>query len=462
MKWRNGLKGRMIKTAGILFFLSLAPQLVEAAIPVTINHQGYLTYASGVPITGAIPMSFKIYNTPAAGVALWTETRTVTVTKGVYDVNLGELTPISLSFDGPYYLGVTVGADPEMTPRHSLTSVGYAYRARMAENGGGWIHVPGVISLGTGTDKVGIGTPTPAENLEIQSTSTAFVGIDRGTDQLGGISFKESGQTQWIFPFFRGWQYPDSNNLIVRDEKFRKDPMVFQAQTGHIGIGMTGGLLPGAKLDVNGDVRIRDAALRFTDSSSLPYPDNWIGMANNIDGATKWLHIGGITDGGVRRLALYADRSFFDGNVGIGRLPSQRMDVAGNIKMSGAGNGVIFPDGLKQTTSATDGKFGFPPPAYTSNWETLPPGGAIFYHGLGGDVNKYKVDLQFRWSNGQNINNSSLGGDRYWYYDWDTDTYRLFQYGYYFSNLTTSSIKIVRESDQYEDTQVRVRIWQSE
>ena len=452
----------MIMPAGVLLLLVLAPHIVQAAIPPTINHQGYLTNASGVPVTGTIQITFKIYSVPAGGVALWTETRAVTVTKGVYDVNLGELTPISLTFDGPYYLGVTVEVDPEMTPRHSLTSVGYAYRAQIAENGGGWIHVPCVISLGTGTDKVGIGTPTPTENLEIQSTSTAFVGIDRGTDNLSGISFKESGQTQWIFPFFRGWQYPDSNNLIIRDEKYLKDPMVFQAQTGYVGIGMTGGLLPGARLDVNGDVRIRSDALVFTDSSSIPYPDNWIGMADNIDGTTKWLHIGGITDGGVRRLALYADRSYFDGHVGIGRLPSQRMDVAGNIKVSGAGNGVIFPDGSKQITSATDGKGGFPPPDHLSNWETIPAGGAVFYHGLGGDVNKYKVDLQFKWENGGNINIGNLGGDRYWDYDYDSGSYRLFQYGVYYCNLTASSIKIVRESDSTETTQVRVRIWKYE
>jgi hypothetical protein len=137
------------------------------------------------------------------------------------------------------------------------------------------------------------------------------------------------------------------------------------------------------------------------------------------------------------------------------------MDVAGNIKVSGAGNGVIFPDGKKQITSATDGKGGFPPPDYTGNWETIPAGGAVFYHGLGSDVNKYKVDLQFKWTDGSwtDTNIGNLGGNRYWYYDFDSGSYRLFQYGYYYSNLTTSSIKIVRESDTSETLQVRVRIW---
>ncbi|HEU0135350.1 MAG TPA: hypothetical protein VFR28_11050, partial [Allosphingosinicella sp.] len=42
------------------------------------------------------------------------------------------------------------------------------------------------------------------------------------------------------------------------------------------------------------------------------------------------------------------------GNVGIGNLPNpqERLDMIGNIRIRGAGNGVIFPDGTKLTSSA--------------------------------------------------------------------------------------------------------------
>jgi hypothetical protein len=185
---------------------------------------------------------------------------------------------------------------------------------------------------------VGIGTPTPAEKLEIKSTSSAYIVVDRGTDQLGGIAYREKGETQWIFPFIRGWQ---SDNLIVRDEKYLIDTMVFQAQTGNVGIGIAGGLLPTAKLDVNGEIRIRDNALIFTDPSGTPYPENWIGKVDNIEGTKKWLHIGGITDSGtggdnLRRLAFFADKNYFYGSVAIGKVtPSERLDVNGNAKVSG-------------------------------------------------------------------------------------------------------------------------------
>lgn len=45
-----------------------------------------------------------------------------------------------------------------------------------------------------------------------------------------------------------------------------------------------------------------------------------------------------------------------DGNVGVGTAsPAQRLEVAGNVKISGNGNGLMFPDGSVQTTAATGG-----------------------------------------------------------------------------------------------------------
>src|SRR5262249_56554863 len=46
------------------------------------------------------------------------------------------------------------------------------------------------------------------------------------------------------------------------------------------------------------------------------------------------------------------------GNVGIGTTnPSAKLDVTGDIKLSAAGGGLIFPDGSKQTTAGSGGKY---------------------------------------------------------------------------------------------------------
>jgi hypothetical protein len=81
-------------------------------------------------------MVFSLYSVATGESPIWNETQNVTVINGVYSVNLGDVTPISLPFDLPYYLGVKVGEDPEMTPRSPLTSVGYAFRAKVADSPG--------------------------------------------------------------------------------------------------------------------------------------------------------------------------------------------------------------------------------------------------------------------------------------------------------------------------------------
>jgi hypothetical protein len=107
--------------------------------------------------------------------------------------------------------------------------------------------------------------------------------------------------------------------------------------TGNVGIGTTE---PGAALDVrSGEIRTADA-LVFTDSAGTPYTDNWIGMVNSIDGDSKWLHIGGITSTktgdstAYRRIALFADRTYFSGNVGIGTTtPGAKLHVKGEERI---------------------------------------------------------------------------------------------------------------------------------
>ncbi len=52
------------------------------------------------------------------------------------------------------------------------------------------------------------------------------------------------------------------------------------------------------------------------------------------------------------------------GNVGIGApapVPTQRLEVAGNVKVTGTGNGIIFPDGTLQTTACAPVGFSVPP-----------------------------------------------------------------------------------------------------
>jgi len=97
-----------------------------------INHQGMLTDKFGQPLNGPFSMVFSVYDGATVQTPLWSETRSVTVNKGIYSVRLGELTPLPNSlFNGAdRYLGIKVGADAEMTPRSKLTSVPYSFNAQ--------------------------------------------------------------------------------------------------------------------------------------------------------------------------------------------------------------------------------------------------------------------------------------------------------------------------------------------
>ncbi len=101
----------------------------RAEVPPVMDHQGYLTTAGGAPVTGTRTMVFTIYDAAEAGQALWTETQSVTVTDGLFNVYLGDVAalPATIFTGQALYLGVRVGTDSEMTPRIRLAAVPYAF-----------------------------------------------------------------------------------------------------------------------------------------------------------------------------------------------------------------------------------------------------------------------------------------------------------------------------------------------
>lgn len=125
------------RMGGLVIFVILtvfSPFANWAAIPTQINYQGYLTDSSGTPIQGTVALTFSLYAVQSGGTALWSETQSVEVSKGIFNVQLGAVTPLNLAFDVPYYLGMKVGSDEEMAPRIALTGVGYAFRAKTVES----------------------------------------------------------------------------------------------------------------------------------------------------------------------------------------------------------------------------------------------------------------------------------------------------------------------------------------
>ena len=160
-------------------------------------------------------MTFKLYDAATGGNLQWSETQaSVSVSQGIFDVILGLVTPFPpLPFDVPYFLSVTVGADPEMTPRQPVTASPYAIRAATSDALATAATVTGSQIVGTIGNSVLPASPSLSGNLVLAgSTATAgnilkggsrfihnfgtantFIGVNAGNLSMTGASNTGSG-----------------------------------------------------------------------------------------------------------------------------------------------------------------------------------------------------------------------------------------------------------------------------
>ncbi len=203
---------RVASLFALLAILATAP--AWAQVPSTMSYQGVLTDGAGnlVP-DGAYNLTFKLYDVPVLGAALWTETQAgVTVTKGGFAVILGIITPIALPFDKTYYLGIAVGANPEMTPRITLASSPYGLSLRLPFDGSA---SSGGAALGIHNNGAGaaiVADPTLQAGTAVRDGYIrAFAGGQRGLE-VGPFGSLGS-YLHWLNPTsnFLGGFEPDGN-----------------------------------------------------------------------------------------------------------------------------------------------------------------------------------------------------------------------------------------------------------
>lgn len=160
---------RKILACSVLMFYMIG---YVSAVPGQIGYQGILQDSSGNPLNGSYSVTFTIYDAASGGTNLWTETQSLTVEAGLYNIQLGSSTALSSSvFNGSTrYLGIKVGTDSEMTPRVVLVTVPYAFRASVADT----------VAGGTTGSYVILGTS------ETQTTANRY-GVKIGSDHKFGI-----------------------------------------------------------------------------------------------------------------------------------------------------------------------------------------------------------------------------------------------------------------------------------
>jgi outer membrane lipoprotein-sorting protein len=110
--------------------------MVTAQVPKKVSYQGVLKDGSGAVVPdGDYDLTFRLYDVETGGTALWIETQTATVVRGVFNVMLGTSNPLNLAFDKTYWLGVRVDGNPELSPRIELNSSPYSLNSRTVEDG---------------------------------------------------------------------------------------------------------------------------------------------------------------------------------------------------------------------------------------------------------------------------------------------------------------------------------------
>jgi hypothetical protein len=312
---------------------SVVPSLYSQS-PQLINYQGQLKQ-NNQPASGNFSMTFNIYSSVTGGTALWSETQTVTVTNGVFNVLLGSVNPFPSNLftqSGTRFLGVQVGSGSEMSPRFRFTSVAYALNAATVDAVDTDKIVPNIVSSIDGVSNDGGNidlvagsnvtiTPDDANNrITISATSSNGVGDDLGNHtatqnlNLNGNWLSGDGGNE-------GLQVSSAGNVGIGTTtpgfplSFPNtigDKISLWGQSGaHYGLGVQSTLL-----QIYTDIADGDIAFGYGSSASF----------------TETMRVKG------------------NGNVGIGTIsPGQKLTVAGTIESTLGG--FKFPDGSVQTTA---------------------------------------------------------------------------------------------------------------
>ena len=198
-----------------LIALMLCLALTAAAqVPTMINYQGLLMTDGGTYPDTTVFITFTIYDAPAEGNAVWSETQmNVLVEEGLFEVRLGSSSPISASvFSGTNrWLGITVGTDSELYPRVQLVSVPYAFKVNTIEgaSGGviqGEVSISDKLTVGEGATNDGKGAVVIGEGNYANSDYCSIIGgqYNETTAPFGNIIGGAGNQVSGQYGFIGG------------------------------------------------------------------------------------------------------------------------------------------------------------------------------------------------------------------------------------------------------------------
>ena len=149
-------------TIAMALLLTMCGIVMAAPVNQSITYQGTLMNSAGNPLTGTYTVIFSLYEVSSGGSALAMDKHAVQSSDGLFTTQIAFNQNL---YDGQgLWLGISIGADPEMTPRQEIRPVPYALSLR-----------PGAIIRGSGT--------------------TPILTVSRDGDSGNGINVTTSGRT---------------------------------------------------------------------------------------------------------------------------------------------------------------------------------------------------------------------------------------------------------------------------
>jgi hypothetical protein len=283
-------------------------------VPRLIKFAGLFKDEQGKPRTGVVGVSFAVYKEQEGGAALWLETQNVEMDEqGHYTVLLGttksEGVPLELFSAGePRWLGVQVNLPREVEqPRVLLASVPYALKASDADTLGG----------------------KPLSSFVLASPSSqggAVLGttLNPATGPIAAATIGGGGSANVVTKF-------DGTGANVINSSISDNGSRITAGEG-IDFSSDFSFVGNAEPASTGRVQMFDRA--------------------NVGFVIRGLNILVETLQGSTFMPTEVMRWAQSGNVGIGTTtPGQKLEVTGNVKISGTGNALVFPDGTVMTSA---------------------------------------------------------------------------------------------------------------
>ena len=307
------MKKRILLGLCILFSSTIS----KAQVPSTINFQGVLTDTSDDPIEGSFDITFRMYDAVLDGNMIWEELHSsVLVTKGLFNVILGSVEPITNEFNQAYFLSVQKGSESELSPRITLTSVPSSINSNYSMNSESTKSLLGGSNTIPASGNVGIGTTSPLAKMHVE---------EGGAEDA--LRIRVAATTK----------------LIVKND-------------GKVGVATVS---PTEALDIDGKIRIRGGV-----------PGAGKVLTSDANGVATWA----ASSSGVDEITSTG------GQIGIGTVsPGSKLSVGGSVFVDGD-NSVINANNAfqaKQDLNIDDNDTGFDVPSdgtltvFTNNVERM-------------------------------------------------------------------------------------------